>query len=638
MSLITTYCRRLFLNYGANVYVLFLQWLPFLLVVAGIGWLCVLPMEGQSRRTYISENALLPGQALNYFQGSEENIVRAYREEMRLLANASEYERSREMQQWIADAGYKSAIHNWTFSHGADDIKSGANVYGVLRAPRGDTTESMILCAPFLNRDGVTNEGGIAIAIALARYFARWSVWSKDIILLIPSDTSFGLTRWVEDYHYSSMTVPSGLIQGGIVLDFPGSGGRFEKLEILYEGMNGQLPNLDLINTLVVICGHMGIKVVVQNIDSDEDNYHNRAMTLFSGLSHQAFSGLHSPGAGNEVLTSWRIDAITLAARTSEDGFGPYDQMAFGRLAESAMRSINNLLEHFHQSFFFYLLLSTRRFVSIGTYLPSAMFIGASFTISGIASWMRATRSVGGESLVESFAAFGLFVCIVFSSIALFGVVANVPSSQLLPTVAAISAITTFAPTVFLTTCAKRASYLEKLRSYLMIYAGLFLTTLSTINFSLAVVYGLLFAPIQFFVCQSSVPQSGLKFTIGRTCTILALTASCPWLCFLVYYVLFVHGQYLRTFPPSLADLNSLIANFSAAELGNFMYDVVWNWRALGVWGFVPVLFTVWLPMWVGACAIGCTRVEDGVASAVNAKGTKKVIATKIPTDNSTST
>jgi GPI-anchor transamidase subunit GAA1 len=65
---------------------------------------------------------------------------------------------------------------------------------------------------------------------------------------------------------------------------------------------------------------------------------------------------------------------------------------------ESLCRSLNNLLEHLHQSFFFYFLLSAGgkilgepgRFVSIGTYLPAAMIIAASFTITAIALWVVA--------------------------------------------------------------------------------------------------------------------------------------------------------------------------------------------------------------------------------------------------------
>jgi glycosylphosphatidylinositol transamidase len=50
---------------------------------------------------------------------------------------------------------------------------------------------------------------------------------------------------------------------------------------------------------------------------------------------------------------------------------------------------LNNLLEHLHQSFFFYLLMQSNRFVSIGTYLPSAMLLAGNFTIMAIALWMR---------------------------------------------------------------------------------------------------------------------------------------------------------------------------------------------------------------------------------------------------------
>ena len=42
----------------------------------------------------------------------------------------------------------------------------------------------------------------------------------------------------------------------------------------------------------------------------------------------------------------------------------------FSRVVEGVFRSLNNLLERFHQSFFFYLLPSTDRYVSIGLYMP----------------------------------------------------------------------------------------------------------------------------------------------------------------------------------------------------------------------------------------------------------------------------
>ncbi|KAK9374965.1 Gaa1-like protein [Lipomyces chichibuensis] len=613
MAILQNVRRQLFGKKGTREsFVSLLPGLSFILVLAGLAWLFVLPMKDQSRRTYISENALLPGQAHTYFSGSEEHIVRAFKEEVRLLKEAPDEKRANTVRQWLSDIGYKSATHNWTISH-YDDIKAGVNVYGVLHAPRGDTTESMILCAPWLNRDGELNESGVAIAMALARYFTRWSIWSKDIIVLIPSDTSFGLSKWVEDYHYTSMPVSSGSIQGGIVLDFPGEGGRFENLEIFYSGLNGQLPNLDLINTVVVICGHMGIKVIVHDIDASDDGYENRAITLVTGIAHQALSGLYRPGAGNEAFSGWRIDSVTLAAKTSSNGYGPYDQMLYGRLVEASMRSINNLLEHFHQSFFFYLLLSPNRFVSIATYLPTAMLIGASFTIKGIYYWMSSSSTKTSKMFDEAISAFWLFITIVSCSIGLFSLSAWIPSSMLASEVFIVSAVTPILPITFrLLISAKPASYINKLQSYVLIFVGLFLTTLSTLNFSLSLMLGLIFAPLAHFLTPSltAPPKSSiecLERLFTKFISWIVVVATCPWLDIYLYYLMVVKGT---EFPGqlSLRTLRIFIANTSQNEFCEFLSGIMWSWRALGVWSFVPVLFVVWLPLWLVSCVVVSVR------------------------------
>ena len=48
--------------------------------------------DGYSRRTYISENALLPGQVHAYFGGSDQHIFRAYRHEIDALQNSTNVE------------------------------------------------------------------------------------------------------------------------------------------------------------------------------------------------------------------------------------------------------------------------------------------------------------------------------------------------------------------------------------------------------------------------------------------------------------------------------------------------------------------------------------------------------------------
>lgn len=51
-------------------------------IVVGIIWLLLLPLDEYSRQTYISENALLPGQVHTYFAGSEQHIFRGYKKEL----------------------------------------------------------------------------------------------------------------------------------------------------------------------------------------------------------------------------------------------------------------------------------------------------------------------------------------------------------------------------------------------------------------------------------------------------------------------------------------------------------------------------------------------------------------------------
>jgi GPI-anchor transamidase subunit GAA1 len=60
-----------------------------LCILVGLGWLFVLPLDEFSRRNYISENALLPGQVEAYFGGSELNIIKAYRAEVESWASST---------------------------------------------------------------------------------------------------------------------------------------------------------------------------------------------------------------------------------------------------------------------------------------------------------------------------------------------------------------------------------------------------------------------------------------------------------------------------------------------------------------------------------------------------------------------
>jgi glycosylphosphatidylinositol transamidase len=243
--------------------------------------------------------------------------------------------------------------------------------------------------------DDEVNNSGVALVLTLARYFKRWSLWSKDIIFLVPADSTIGPQAWVDAYHnehderyVESLKIKSGALQGAVAVDYPAGpwGHRYDKLHVVYDGVNGQLPNLDLFNTAVQIAGgQMGIDCAIQGQFGQEDSYKERLTTMFRGMLSQGLG--HATGPHSSFIP-YHVDAITLV--TVGDGW--HDEISLGRTVESLFRSLNNLLEHLHQSFFFYLLLHSKRFVSIGTYLPSAMLIAMSFSITAMALWVKSGR------------------------------------------------------------------------------------------------------------------------------------------------------------------------------------------------------------------------------------------------------
>lgn len=258
-----------------------------------------------------------------------------------------------------------------------------------------------MLVAAWTNVKGELNRRGVALLLTLARYFRRWSLWSKDIILVVSPDSLAGPQAWVDAYHdahdvrwIDSLPLKSGALQGAVALDYAQET-RFGSVHIVYDGINGQLPNLDLINSVVNIAGgQMGIGVSIQEMWGHSDSYEDRLRTMLRGMMKQ---GLGVASGAHSCFIPYHVDAVTL--RPYGDGW--QDEMAMGRVVEGTFRSLNNLLEHLHQSFFFYLLMHKDRFVSIGTYLPSAMLIAANFTIISISLWVKSGQQDQAQTVAE---------------------------------------------------------------------------------------------------------------------------------------------------------------------------------------------------------------------------------------------
>ncbi|KAH6668602.1 GPI transamidase component GAA1 [Plectosphaerella plurivora] len=507
-------------------------YLSLLCIIAGVAWLFMLPLNDYSRRTYISENALLPGQVHAYFSGSDQHVFRGYRHETNALENKTNIEINDYLGDILGSFGLKVGRQNYTYESSGTEY-SGENVYAILQAPRGDATEAIVLVTPWRNVKGDFNRMGIPLLLTLARYFKRWSLWSKDIIFVIPPDARTGTQAWVDAYHDShdptrvnSLPLKSGALQGAIALDYAQES-RFKHLHISYDGVNGQLPNLDLINAVANIAqGQMGIPVGFQEMwdVKGSDKYEARLQTMLRGMLKQ---GLGYASGPHSSFIPYHVDAVTL----HPFGDGWQDEMAMGRVIEGSFRSLNNLLEHLHQSFFFYLLMNKERFVSIGTYLPSAMILAANFSIMAIFYWvksgykeqdpMAAAEKTSEKSDVRKPATLppataeraltlplGIVVFCHFIGALPLLVFNNLPESLLAPLFGAFAMFNAALPlvlsTVITTAWHPTIQQYHLVKSFSLLLLGMFLSALATLNFSLSLLVGVFAAPLSFMQPSSN--------------------------------------------------------------------------------------------------------------------------------------
>src|SRR5262245_14872708 len=108
------------------------------------------------------------------------------------------------------------------------------------------------------------------------------------------------------------------------------------------------------------------------------------------------------------VCGAFSIDAVTLrpysrrgsrhqadwqdVARFYKCSRVPTCTFKFGRIIEGSTRSLNNILERLHQSFFFYYLPAPYRYISIGDYMPGVGCLIGAILVRAIAAWMHWSR------------------------------------------------------------------------------------------------------------------------------------------------------------------------------------------------------------------------------------------------------
>ena len=361
----------------------------------------------------------------------------------------------------------------------------------------------------------------------------------------------------------------------------------------------------------------MGIRTALQRMWKQDDTYRERLETMLRGMANQGLG--HGSGPHSSFIP-YHVDAITLHAV----GLGWQDEMAMGRCVEGIFRSLNNLLEHLHQSFFFYLLMHTHRFVSIGTYLPSAMLVAVNFTIMAISLWVQSGRppktKLGAKrqdekneevetELVESNGSLAivpkqdlaiverqllmpLAVVLALHSLGSWPlwIFNNSKQADMTKMLTVFLVFNLVLPSILSTTFSRflRATtqQLILIKCFSLLLLGMLLATLATLNFSLAFLVGLLTFPLTFLGVPSEDAPQG-KFHKS------ALSIAARILPNVLLHCIS---------PPVVFSAVCYVANISTEEV---LKEAAFGWHIWGLWTQV-VVWCVWWPAWL----IGTTFVS----------------------------
>ncbi len=404
------------------------QSFAWLLYFFGVAFFLLMVHPEYSHKTYFSENSLLPGLVKGEFDESRAAVRLALAEESNAMISTVELffcftcsfltALKEESQQypdglpvpWLMatfhQLGLETYEHNFTLRSPLGDGRAytGRNVYAILRAPRASSTEALVFSVPYRPPNSLenTNDVGVAVLLACAKFFRKQYYWAKDVIFLVTEHEQLGMQAWLESYHQRScgsgalehgdLEARAGAIQAAINLEI--STPKITHFNVRVEGLNGQLPNLDLVNLVNRLSYREGLGQMSQGIEEHPNLYGWKGFwrslhTMLQMASKQA-SGI--PNGNHGLFHRFGIEAVTIEGVLRKRKKRPEaDLFIICRAMEGVFRSLNNLLERFHQSFFFYLLPSTNRYISIGMYMPGFGLLGGSLVIAALGLWMKCT-------------------------------------------------------------------------------------------------------------------------------------------------------------------------------------------------------------------------------------------------------
>lgn len=244
----------------------------------------------------------------------------------------------------------------------------GVNTVGIIRAPRGDGKEAIVLVTPY-NSEKIKQGEALSLGIAYSVFslLTRVTWLAKDIIWLV-SDSQHGeyaaVAEWLRDYHMPVFTrlhtvdaemcpvssylyevkdnpITEGTVDDGfkragtmaaaLVIKVVDRSEQFDdSLSINAEASNGQMPNLDLINIVNYLAVHrQGFRVKVEKFSSLLDS---KWLKILGGLFESVGQVVRTlnPQWRFGIPSAEYVEGIATLASSLYNQVGPAFRFLFG--------------------------------------------------------------------------------------------------------------------------------------------------------------------------------------------------------------------------------------------------------------------------------------------------------------------
>jgi hypothetical protein len=221
---------------------------------------------------------------------------------------------------------------------------------------------------------------GLSLAVAVARATIGAQSTSRQITVIVGRGTDATRARIFRKFGARTSVI------GAVVLDAHGDGpvANAGGLRVGVTGPAGRLVNLDLANVAVRVAARSSIS----NVELARSPTADWIGAMVGDLARQQSFGPPSRAAALDTLAGLGYDMarglpISPASQllfhnvetVSIGPAGPHSGRVLSRnlarVAEATVESLLTLDERLHQSFWFYLLLSPRKYIAIGDYAPT---------------------------------------------------------------------------------------------------------------------------------------------------------------------------------------------------------------------------------------------------------------------------